>query len=399
MSISVGIVGAGHFGSEFAELFALHPTVSSLSVTDSIPERATEAANKLSLEKIYDTFENLLASDVDAVAIFTQRWMHGPMVVQALRAGKHVYSAVPMAFTLAEVTDIITAVRETGLVYMMGETSFYNPAAVFGRQKLAAGEFGEIFYAEGDYLHDMSSFYGGYQHSGGEKWKATASFPPMHYATHSIGGVLSVVPAHAVGVSCIGIPDHHEDGVFDKSLSIFDNDVSNASALFELSNGGAMRINEMRRIGYPTEIRESRFRYFGTEGCFEQLANVSLWQTKTELVDVTEQLATEHPEKGDSEKFSYGSGYAAIQDSSRIPRELVGAPNGHEGVHHFLVDDFVTAVDNKTNPPINAWVAARFTVPGIIAHQSAELGGTRLPVPDFGDSPLGVGESVRRLTP
>ncbi len=45
----------------------------------------------------------MLESDVDAVAIFTQRWTHGPLVVQALRAGKHVYSAVPMAITEEEI--------------------------------------------------------------------------------------------------------------------------------------------------------------------------------------------------------------------------------------------------------------------------------------------------------
>jgi len=398
MPISLGIVGAGLFGTEFSQLFALHPTVSSVFVTDLIPERAQSLVDDQSVNGSYATFEQMLESDVDAVGIFTQRWMHGPMVVQALRAGKHVYSAVPMAFSVEEVGNIITAVKDTGLVYMMGETSFYNPAAIFARQKLAAGEFGHIFYAEGDYLHDMSTFYWGYQHSGGDNWKSTASFPPMQYPTHSIGGVLSVLPAHVVSVSCIGIPDRHEDGIFDRSLSIFDSDFSNESALFELSDGGAMRINEMRRIGYPTEIRESRFRYFGTEGSFEQLANVSVWQTKTDLEDVSALLATEHPEKVGGEKFGYGSGYAPIQDRSRIPHELVGAPNGHEGVHHFLVDDFVRSVDQAVQPAINAWMAARFTVPGIIAQESAKLGGTRLSVPDFGDSPFAPGERVRPLS-
>ena len=45
----------------------------------------------------------MLASDVDAVAIFTQRWTAWTTGVQALRAGKHVYSAVPMAVSVAEV--------------------------------------------------------------------------------------------------------------------------------------------------------------------------------------------------------------------------------------------------------------------------------------------------------
>ena len=89
------------------------------------------------LDGTLDDFESMLASDVDAVAIFTQRWTHGPLVVQGTGAGKHVYSAVPMAVSVAEVEEIIATVRETGLIYMMGETSFYNPATIFARRKLA----------------------------------------------------------------------------------------------------------------------------------------------------------------------------------------------------------------------------------------------------------------------
>ena len=40
---------------------------------------------------------------------------------------------------------------------------------------------------------------------------------------------------------------------------------------------------------------------------------------------------------------------------------------------------------------MNAWTAARYTVPGIVAHQSALQGGARLEVPDFGDAPVAVG--------
>ena len=43
-----------------------------------------------------------------------------------------------------EIAAIIEAVRETGLTYMMGETSYYNPATVFARQKIAEGGPAEI---------------------------------------------------------------------------------------------------------------------------------------------------------------------------------------------------------------------------------------------------------------
>jgi predicted dehydrogenase len=399
--ISIGIVGAGQFSGQFAKLFTVHPDVDRVVVTDVLPERATDLAEREGLAGTVDSFEALLASDVDAVAIFTQRWTHGPLVVAALRAGKHVYSAVPMAISEDEIREIIEAVRETGLTYMMGETSYYNPATVFAREKVAEGAFGRIFYSEGDYVHDMDlGFYDAYRYSGGAEWKRTASYPPMMYPTHSVGGVLGAIPGHAVSVSCIGVRDERGDGVFDREISQFDNDFSNASALFELDNGGVMRINEMRRVGYPCHIRESRFRYFGTEASFEQMATVSFWQDKQDVHDVTAELATGRSMSPDDPSLahvapelrdSFISGHAPVHDIARLPAVYHGMPSGHEGSHHFLADDFVRAVVDQTMPPVNAWVAARYTLPGIVAHQSALRAGERLPVPDLGDAPVRTG--------
>jgi predicted dehydrogenase len=397
MTFSIGVVGVGQFGGQFAHLFNLHPGVSTVHVVDEFPERAAEAVDRHHLAGSKASFEDLLASDVDAVAIFTQRWTHGPLVEQALRAGKHVYSAVPMAISEKEIARIIAAVRETGLVYMMGETSYYNPATVYARKQHAAGKFGRIFYTEGDYVHDMDlGFYDAYQYSGGERWKETASYPPMLYPTHAVGGVLGAVPAHAVSVSCVGVKDDRNDGVFDKEVSMFGNDFSNATALFELNDGGVMRTNEMRRVGYPSHIRESRFRFFGTEASFEQLAKVSVWQDKENVHDVSEQLESRPSMSLDDPSLAnvapelrdaFVSGLSAVHEADRLPEEFRGAPNGHEGSHHFLVDDFVTAVNTGTLPPVNAWMAARFTLPGIVAHESALRGGERLPIRDFGDAP------------
>jgi hypothetical protein len=94
-------------------------------------------------------------------------------------------------------------------------------------------------------------------------------------------------------------------------------------------------------------------------------------------------LANVAPELRDA----FVSGLAPVHNAERLPEEFRGAPNGHEGSHHFLVDDFVTAVNQGTLPPVNAWVAARFTLPGIVAHQSAQQNGARLPIRDFGDAP------------
>jgi len=397
VTFSLGIVGAGQFSGQFAKLWQLHPGVGDISVTDLLPERAERLAAEYELAGTAPSFEAMLASDVDAVGIFTQRWTHGPLVVQALRAGKHVYSAVPMAVTREEIAAIIDEVRATGLTYMMGETSYYNPATVYARDLVAKDAFGRLFYAEGDYVHDMDlGFYDAYKYSGGENWKATASYPPLLYPTHAIGGVLGAWQTHAMSVSAIGVADDRGDGVFDKEVSMFDNDFSNATALFEAAGGGSFRTNEFRRVGYPSRLRESRFRFFGTQGSLEQLATVSLWQDRDGVTDVSDHLqprptlppddpSLEHVAPALRDAFTSGS--APVHDRGRLPREFANVVNGHEGSHHFLADDFVVAVTTGAPPAVNAWEAARYTLPGIVAHESALQGGARLAIPDFGDAP------------
>jgi predicted dehydrogenase len=404
--MKIGVIGIGQFARSFVSLWQLHPDVEEVWVTDLVPERAAEHVERYGLAGTFANADELIASDVDAVAVLTQRWTHAELVLKALDAGKHVYSAVPMAISVDEIGAIVAKVEETGLIYMMGETSYYNPAVVWARERVAAGDFGRVFYSEGDYLHDMDNgFYAAYQFSGGEDWKRTASYPPMLYPTHAIGGVLGALPTYATSVSCIGIPDHRDDGVFDKEVSMWGNDFSNMTALFALADGGTMRTNEFRRVGY-WKGHESRFRFYGTEQVFEQSGHGATLSLKTagedyakgETRDISNLFYTgrgELPEGfGDVDPAlmqSFSSGTAVVQDRSRLPREFEGAHNGHEGSHHFLADDFVRAVTTKTHPPVNAWRAARFTLPGVVALDSARQDGARLPIPDFGDGPADPG--------
>lgn len=400
--MKIAVIGTGQFARSFIALWQLHPDVEEVYACDILPERAKEHQVKYNLAGTFDTFEDALSSDVDSVAIMTQRWTHGPLVLKALEAGKNVYSAVPMAISAEEIGAIVKKVEETGLIYMMGETSYYNPAVVWSRQKIAAGELGRVFYSEGDYVHDMDNgFYAAYQYSGGDDWKKTASYPPMLYPTHAVGGVLGALPTYATTVSCIGIRDDRGDGVFDKNVSLWGNEFSNMTALFELADGGTMRTNEFRRVGYWSG-HESRFRFYGTEAVMEQTGHGATYSIKTEgedyrkgkTLDISEEFYThggQIPEGfGDVDPAlmqSFASGTARVQDRSRLPKEFEGAHNGHEGSHHFLADDFVRAVTTKTQPPVNAWKAARFTLPGVAAYESAQQGGARIPVPDFGDGP------------
>ena len=91
-------------------------------------------------------------------------------------------------------------------------------------------------------------FYPPYQVANGPEWKQFASFPPMLYPTHSVGRILGVTGGRMIRVSCLGQVDQHEDGIFNKDVSFFDNNFSNESALFRSSEAGMCRANEFRRI-------------------------------------------------------------------------------------------------------------------------------------------------------
>ena len=124
--LTLCFIGCGRFARFFVPLFKAHPNVEKVYVCDLIRERAESYSKEYEVE-IIDTFEEALSrNDINAIAIFTQRQLHGPQVIKALNAGKHVYSAVPTGISIEEMAEIEALVRKTGLTYATGETGYYR---------------------------------------------------------------------------------------------------------------------------------------------------------------------------------------------------------------------------------------------------------------------------------
>jgi predicted dehydrogenase len=396
--VKIGVLGAGSFAGAFIPLFQAHPLVADVYVAEIMPERLSRVADRFQIATTYTNMDDLLGSDCDAIAVFSQRWLHAPQAIAALRAGKHVYSCVPAGISVEELQQLVQTVEETGLTYMMGETSYYIPATVYCRQRFRAGDMGRFVYAEAGYYHDMEhGFYPPYQGSNGPEWKRFASFPPMYYPSHSCGMILGVTEARMTSVSCLGYVDDHHDGIFDKELSNWGNDFSNETALYRTSDGGMARINEFRRVGLRSPVTGGvRCRIYGTAGCYEEQANARAWITHDgQVTDLLEHLQCGKKEppadwkklRKEGAQKDFFSGLAPVHDSERLPVEFVGKHNGHFGSHQFLVDDFLRACTSGELPPVNVWTAAKYCVPGVMAHESAKREGELLKIPDLGGAP------------
>lgn len=399
MSISVGICGTGAFAQNFIPLFKAHPLVDRVVLCDLNAEKLANRASQYDISDTLPSLDDLCDSSVDAIAIFTQNWLHGPQAAQALRAGKHVYSAVPSTISLDQVAELVAAVEETGRIYMIGETSYYYPAAIFCRERFSQGAFGHMVFGEAQYYHDWDhGLYDVMKWRGGENWLETAGSPPMHYPTHSVSLITSVTGAYALKCSGFGWVDEHEDGIYSPGVNIWENRFSNESALFHMSDGSIMRVNEFRRVGHPGTVSMS---LYGTDACFEDGAEHQAWMTKDrnateDVTDLLSPIGVSHKPEGQMAAVTADDGThvgaSRIHAVGRLPREFIGLPNGHLGSHQFLVDDFLRCVNAGEQPPCNVWQAARYLVPGLIAHESAACGGQLMDVPDFGDggiSPAG----------
>ena len=394
MGIKVGVCGTGVFANSFIPLLKAHPEVEQLVLCDLDAEKLKEKARQFDLLSTSPSLDELCQSDVDAVALFTQHHIHGPQAVQALRSGKHVYSAVPSAISVEEMADLVKTVEETGLVYMVGETSYYYPCAIYCRERFRKGDFGHIVYAEGEYYHDyVHGMYDVLKWRHGEEWRKYAGIPPMFYPTHSTSLIVSVTGAHATHVCGMGFVDRHEDNLFAREDNVWKNPFSNETMLCKMSDGSIARISEFRRIGHPGTVG---MRMYGTEAGYEEQVGSHTWVTKHRktCVDLTEELAccgvSVAPDDPMAKVTGSGGthlGVSRVHPVEVLPREFVGLPNGHCGSHQFLVHDFVTACVSGQQPRNNVWQAARYLIPGLVAHESALKGGELMPVPDLGAPP------------
>ncbi|HHK42343.1 MAG TPA: Gfo/Idh/MocA family oxidoreductase, partial [Planctomycetaceae bacterium] len=189
--LKVAVIGLG-FGAEFLPIYQALEGVEVGAICRRNRQKLDEVGDEFSIEKRYTDYADVLADpDIDFVHINSPIEDHARMSLQALDAGKHVMSTVPMATTIEECEQIVQKVRETGLKYMMAETVVYSREFLFLKEMYEKGELGKIQYLAASHPQDMDGW--------PEYWERMI---PMHYATHVVSPCLGLVHGLAEYVSC-----------------------------------------------------------------------------------------------------------------------------------------------------------------------------------------------------
>jgi len=106
-----------------------------------------KAAGHSQNPKLYTNLEDMLNDpEIEAVVIATPLKYHGPMAVQALKAGKHVFVEKTMAYTIEDCLEMYRLAEEKKLNLQVGHQRFYNPLYWDAYRMIKEGLLGNIYH-------------------------------------------------------------------------------------------------------------------------------------------------------------------------------------------------------------------------------------------------------------
>ncbi len=203
-TVRIGLIGLGMRGSEAvrrliqvegAELVAIADVVpktvkdANKQITDAGLKAAVEYTGEEDWKKICER------DDIDLIYQCTPWLLHTPVSVYAMKHGKHAACEVPSAVTMEECWQLVDTAEETQRHFMMLENCCYDFFELNTLNMARNGVFGDIYHAEGAYIHDLRWLKfmkeGGYQNMWRLDYSKKHTGNP--YPTHGLGPVAQIM--------------------------------------------------------------------------------------------------------------------------------------------------------------------------------------------------------------
>ena len=135
-SLRVGVIGAGVMGSNHARVLAGLPDTTLVGVVDPLPAHRARATEMTGCHT-FATLEELIAEGVDAVTIAAPTHLHHEIALACIAHGIHVLVEKPIASSVEEGRDIVSAARRAGVTLMVGHVERFNPAVAAIKQAIS----------------------------------------------------------------------------------------------------------------------------------------------------------------------------------------------------------------------------------------------------------------------
>jgi predicted dehydrogenase len=213
-AIGVGARGSGHVqqlaqieGSQIVAISDLYEDWAKRSQT------AVEKLGKKAPELYYGSptkyLEMLARPELDAVVIATPWEDHAHMVIEAMKAGKHAFVEVPLAFTLKDLWDVVNTSEQTGKHCMMMENCNYSRDELMFLNLCRQGALGDLLHGEAAYLHELRG-------QMNEVDRGTGSWRTKYYGPKNGG---NLYPTHGLGPVAQYMSIARTDDLFERVVS------------------------------------------------------------------------------------------------------------------------------------------------------------------------------------
>ncbi|NLO73725.1 MAG: Gfo/Idh/MocA family oxidoreductase [candidate division WS1 bacterium] len=350
--LKVGVVGLRR-GSVFVEIFSRMPECQVTAVCDLRADLAQAMAAAHPGAAAYTDYDVMVDKDLDVVVIATPVQSHVEQSVAALSRNRHVLCEVPAAGNLQDCRTLLRAARASKGKYMMAENGVFWAFVEAWREMVREGRLGKLLHAECEYIHDMRELIRG--PDGQPTWRAV--LPPIHYCTHSLGPVLSLTEDRCV--KAVG---------FSTGANILPGGpIDMEVAMFQTAQGASVKLLR----GLIAERRPPLHYYsiYGTRGVLETS------RSPEDPVGTTLAMFRDVPNLPRMMKMPLGLTHANVA--------WPVAALGYGTAEIVMVRAFLRSLLDDTRPPVDIATALNMTVPGLVAHVSAERGSAPLPVPDL----------------
>jgi len=357
MTLKVGIAG-GERGKHFYEAFAQNSNVEVISVMDPNKDVLNEFQKIYHVDYAVRDFNELLKTDIDIVVVASPMQFHVEQAVQALEKDIHVLSEVTAAVSIEECKKLLRAVKRSNGKYMMGENYCYIPENICINNMVKAGLFGEIYYGEGEYLHDVRNLH--YDQNNNETWRKKMQVDKfgVTYGTHSLGPVLQWFDEDIESVLCLGSGESRYQGYVNDDTS---------TMLCKTQNGSLIRVRLDLLSSRPHHMRYYTIQ--GTKGVYEAYRSDK---------DIHRVWLEDY--SNDSEEWL---SLAEFYDEF-LPFDINDIPDDHHwGADFLMVQDFINSILEDKPVSIDVYRALNITLPGILSEESILNNGKLISMPDL----------------
>ncbi len=184
--IGVGLIGTGFARSAQAPAFSLCEGAELIAVCSGRVENAQRVAAEFNIRHVCESYEQLIAlDDVSLVVVSTPPYLHHPITMAALEAGKHVICEKPMAMNAAEARQMAElAESRPGQLSIIDHELRFNPTWRRMKELVDDGFLGDLY-------HINAIIASGFRHSALRPWNWWSQ-------KSAGGGLLGALGSHVI---------------------------------------------------------------------------------------------------------------------------------------------------------------------------------------------------------